>query len=53
MSIKNAFISGIAIFLIFILFRNQIQDSTLQIVFALGFVLAEVVIIILAARKLR
>jgi len=53
MSIKYAFILGIAIFLIFILFRNQIKDDTLQIIFALGFVLSEVTIIILAARKLR
>jgi len=53
MSIKNGFILGIAIFLIFILFRNQIKDDTLQIIFALAFVLSEVVIIFLVSKKLR
>jgi len=53
MSIKTGFILGIAIFLIFILFRNQIKDDTFQIIFALGFVLSEVAIIILVSKKLR
>lgn len=53
MSIKTGFALGVALFLIFILFKNQIYNDALQILFAIMFVLSEVIIITLVARKLK
>ncbi|WP_185974404.1 hypothetical protein [Litoribacter populi] len=53
MSIKAGFISGIIVFLTFILFKNTIEDDTMQMVFAISFVLAELLIIGLVYKKIR
>jgi len=53
MSIKTGFILGIAIFLIFVLFKNQIANATFQIIFVVAFILAEITIIALVFRRLR
>ncbi|MBT0811092.1 hypothetical protein KIH41_07355 [Litoribacter ruber] len=53
MSIKTGFIAGIVVFLAFILFKNTIQDDTGQMVFAIAFVLAELLIIGLVYRNYR
>lgn len=41
MKIKSAFIFGITIFLLFILFRNSIKDDVGQLVFVTAFMLLE------------
>jgi hypothetical protein len=53
MSIKNGFIAGIIIFLLFILFKGSIKNDTAQMVFAVAFVLAEITVITLVVRNRR
>ncbi|UCS95309.1 hypothetical protein KZP23_09990 [Echinicola marina] len=45
MSIKNGFVSAIAVFLLFILFKGSIKGDQAQIIFVSAFILLEIIII--------
>lgn len=45
MSIKNGFVSAIAVFLLFILFKSTIKGDQGQIIFVSAFILLEIIII--------
>ncbi|MDN3669679.1 hypothetical protein QWY93_10120 [Echinicola jeungdonensis] len=45
MTIKAGFIGGIAIFLLFILFKGSISSDKSQLIFTLTFILLELIII--------
>jgi len=53
MNIKAGFISAIAVFLLFILFKGSIQDDQGQVIFAFAFILLEIAIITAVALKRR